>query len=96
MPAFIPFATVGPLPPVGRGCFTPRGSAIATLAPSTDVSGVNTLNGSWDPARSAGVNGARGHETTPSPDGVSDPRVRQRVSGGSWRGIRGPSPPRRW
>ena len=92
MAAFIAFANVGPLPRTYPGPFTPRDSAMATLAPGgsagTGGSG-NGPNTPWNPLSDMAANRMLGYEPAPGPDGTTDPRVRRRINGGWWRGIIG-------
>jgi len=89
MSNYIPFTSVGPLPRISRGGLAPRDSATAALGPAAGPA----ANAPWDSVAGQATNEAHGYEPTPSPDGMADPRVRNRIAGGCWRGIQGRLPP---
>jgi hypothetical protein len=99
MSPFTAFTSVGPLPHFNRGCFMPRDSVVAALGPASDTNaagGGHMVNGPWHPTSRTVAGGSHGYRPAAGADGVADPRVRQRIAGGCWRGSHRRSPPWRW
>lgn len=99
MSPFTAFTSVGPLPHFNRGCFMPRDSIVAVLGPTTatnDADGGDVINGPWSHGGGPLANRSHGYRPAAGADGVADPRVRQRIAGGCWRGSHRRSPPWRW